>query len=72
MTSDRPYRKALKLEQVIEELKKHSGSQFDPIVVESAIKMLEAVTNSEKAASARTETQIRVSRQFSQMVQPSG
>lgn len=32
MSSDRPYRKALKPEQVIEELDRHSGSQFDPLV----------------------------------------
>jgi len=41
MLSDRPYRKALKPEQVIEELNKFSGSQFDPLVVKTAIKMLE-------------------------------
>jgi putative nucleotidyltransferase with HDIG domain len=41
MSSDRPYRKALKPEQVIEELNKHSGSQFDPLVVKIDIKMLE-------------------------------
>ena len=41
MLSDRPYRKALKPEQVIEELNKYSGSQFDPLVVKTAIKMLE-------------------------------
>jgi len=41
MSSDRPYRKALKPEQVIEELNRHSGSQFDPLVVKTAIKMLE-------------------------------
>jgi putative nucleotidyltransferase with HDIG domain len=41
MLSDRPYRKALKPEQVIEELNRHSGSQFDPLVVKSAMKMLE-------------------------------
>jgi HD-GYP domain-containing protein (c-di-GMP phosphodiesterase class II) len=41
MTSDRPYRKKLTLEQVIEELKRCSGSQFDPLVVEAAIQLLE-------------------------------
>ncbi len=34
MTSDRPYRKALPLEVAVGELKKHSGTQFDPRVVE--------------------------------------
>jgi HD-GYP domain-containing protein (c-di-GMP phosphodiesterase class II) len=41
MISDRPYRKALKQEQIIEEFNKHSGTQFDPLVAKEAIKMLE-------------------------------
>ena len=41
MTSDRPYRKALKPEQVIEELKRYSGTQFDPLVAKEAIRLLE-------------------------------
>jgi putative nucleotidyltransferase with HDIG domain len=41
MSSDRPYRKALNLGQVIEELNRYSGSQFDPLVVSAAKKMLE-------------------------------
>lgn len=40
MISDRPYRKALKPEAIIEELNKHSGTQFDPLVVHEATKML--------------------------------
>jgi putative nucleotidyltransferase with HDIG domain len=40
MTSDRPYRKALKTEQVVEELKRYSGTQFDPLVVGAAVQML--------------------------------
>ena len=34
MTTDRPYRKALSLQRAIEELKRHSGVQFDPKLVE--------------------------------------
>ncbi len=34
MTSDRPYRKALSKEEAIEELKRCSGSKFDPELVE--------------------------------------
>jgi HD-GYP domain-containing protein (c-di-GMP phosphodiesterase class II) len=41
MTSDRPYRKALKREDAIEELKKGSGKQFDPKVVDAFFKLLE-------------------------------
>jgi len=35
MTTDRPYRSALPFERVAEELRKYSGKQFDPQVVEA-------------------------------------
>src|SRR5581483_5820210 len=35
MTTDRPYRKALSFDRVVEELEKYSGSQFDPEVVKA-------------------------------------
>lgn len=41
MTSDRPYRKALSLDVVVEELHKYSGSQFDPVPVNAFLKLLE-------------------------------
>jgi len=37
MTTDRPYRKALGFDRVILELRKHSGAQFDPQLVELVI-----------------------------------
>jgi len=37
MTTDRPYRKALPFERVIEELRKYSGKQFDPRLVEIVV-----------------------------------
>ena len=37
MTTDRPYRKGLSLDQALFELKKHSGSQFDPKLVDAFI-----------------------------------
>lgn len=40
MISDRPYRKALPRETAVAELKKYSGTQFDPIVVEAFLKLL--------------------------------
>jgi putative nucleotidyltransferase with HDIG domain len=40
MLSDRPYRKALSLEQTIEELKKAKGTQFDPKIVDVFIEVL--------------------------------
>ena len=41
MTSDRPYRKALSIEIVIAELHKFSGTQFDPVVVDAFLELLE-------------------------------
>ncbi len=41
MTSDRTYRKRMSKDDAVEELKKYSGSQFDPNVVEVFIKLLE-------------------------------
>jgi putative nucleotidyltransferase with HDIG domain len=40
MTTDRPYRKGLSAETAVEELRKHSGVQFDGEVVEAFIKAL--------------------------------
>jgi len=40
MTSDRPYRKAKSKDEAIEELKKNTGSQFNPIIVEAFLKVL--------------------------------
>lgn len=41
MTSDRPYRKALPLEHAKAELRKGSGKQFDPRVVEAFLRVVE-------------------------------
>lgn len=40
MTTDRPYRKGLSLEQAIYELNKHKGNQFDPNLVEIFIEII--------------------------------
>lgn len=48
MTSDRPYRKALSMEVAISELRKGSGTQFHPKVVETFIKILEREKESEQ------------------------
>ncbi len=37
MTSDRTYREALSLDDVIKEIKKHTGTQFDPEAVETLL-----------------------------------
>jgi len=41
MTNDRPYRKALSKKDAIEELRKCSGSQFDPYLVKKFISLVE-------------------------------
>jgi putative nucleotidyltransferase with HDIG domain len=41
MTSDRPYRKAMSLDQVLRELTKYSGSQFDPVCVDAMMRLLD-------------------------------
>jgi len=37
MTSDRPYRSALAVDVAVEKLRRHSGTQFDPRVVEALL-----------------------------------
>ncbi|MFH1655252.1 MAG: HD domain-containing phosphohydrolase [Candidatus Omnitrophota bacterium] len=41
MVSDRPYRKALGVEKAVEELKRCSGTQFDPEVAEALLRILD-------------------------------
>ena len=65
MITDRPYHKAISIQATMEELIKHSGSQFDPIVVEAARKVLEAKTViGEQRAFSQTDTQVRISKKF--------
>lgn len=41
MATNRPYREALKEEEIINELKKYKGSQFHPVVVDAYLNILE-------------------------------
>lgn len=41
MTSDRPYRKALPVERAVAELKRFTHQQFDPLVVDAFLQVLE-------------------------------
>src|SRR6185312_9493525 len=49
MASDRPYRAALPLPAIVEELRRCSGSQFDPQVVEQVLELLEGESNPGRA-----------------------
>jgi putative nucleotidyltransferase with HDIG domain len=51
MTSNRPYHRALKLEKVKEELLRCSGQQFDPLVVDAAIKLIDKMSDGISAES---------------------
>ena len=57
MTSDRPYRKAMREEDALEELRRHSGAQFDPQVVDAFVSVwphFEAADEQEAAVTAKT------------------
>ena len=41
MSSDRPYRKGRSLSAVVQELRKYSGSQFDPNCVDACLRLIE-------------------------------
>ena len=62
MASDRPYRKARSNQYIIDEVKKFAGTQFDPKVVELAVKLLES-EELNKASFAQVET-IFATREF--------
>jgi HD-GYP domain-containing protein (c-di-GMP phosphodiesterase class II) len=50
MTTDRPYRSALSLEEALSELRTHRGTQFDPAVVDYLLEM-----HAEAKSTARAE-----------------
>ena len=50
MTNDRPYREALTTERALAELRRQSGSQFDPTVVEAFAEVLSGRSEQQRAA----------------------
>ena len=42
MTTDRPYREALPVDEALKRLAEAAGTQFDPTVVEVCLRVLEA------------------------------
>jgi putative nucleotidyltransferase with HDIG domain len=53
MASDRPYRKGLSLEEILNELKRNSGTQFDPQVVRAFIQVVDKQGNTVVINSAK-------------------
>ncbi len=54
MTSDRPYRKGMDISSAIEEIRKYSGSQFDPILAQKFIAFMEKYIDSAPCPSIAT------------------
>jgi putative nucleotidyltransferase with HDIG domain len=55
MTTDRPYRKAMPEEAAIQELRRCSGSQFDPHIVEAFLRVISRTGAHPLRASAATD-----------------
>jgi putative nucleotidyltransferase with HDIG domain len=53
MASDRPYRKALSFKEILEELRDHAGTQFDPLIVEAVLEVFQSKGESLLLNSAR-------------------
>ena len=71
MSSDRPYRRALKPDNVKEELMKNSGTQFDPLIVDAAIKMLDKMQADEVTSMAKNEVHSNTASKLATDVQTS-
>ncbi len=68
MASDRPYHRALSIDQIIAEVQRCAGTQFDPLVTQAFIRIAERETNRFVVNSARTVTSQRAG--SAQMAQP--
>ena len=62
MASERPYSKAYSIKQIIRELQTYSNIQFDPLVVEAAIQILEEMEN-EKVTVKASQQQVEARQQ---------
>jgi putative nucleotidyltransferase with HDIG domain len=60
MASDRPYRRAMKLDQILEELRKCKGTQFDPQVVQAFEEIAADENTSLVVNSARQDINLRL------------
>jgi len=75
MTSDRPYRQAFSIERALDEIRKASGSQFDPVVVEAlfrALAYLELPPLSPGPPMSRSQERVSVTHQTERREEPMG
>jgi putative nucleotidyltransferase with HDIG domain len=59
MTSDRPYRRGRSADEAVAELKRCSGTQFDPRVVDAFISVLKAEESDRKALAAQIPEEVQ-------------
>jgi len=57
MTSNRPYRRATGTDKTLQELEKHAGAQFDPQLVEVALKASTQLDAARVAMSAQSRNE---------------
>ncbi len=67
MSSDRPYRKARSIEYIIEELQRCSGTQFDPQVVEVAVKILNELESAKFTEQAVEYAKVQINKPSTQL-----
>lgn len=60
MTTNRPYRSALSIKEALLELKRYSGTQFDPEVVEVFIEIMENKYNSNYKSGEKSKKPLKV------------
>jgi len=70
MTSHRPYRPAMGYEDVVSELRRYSGSQFDPNVVDAFLRSgaVRSFLDSRRSEHAWTDTRIRLAQRDQRIV----
>ncbi len=60
MTSDRPYRKAMTQKDALKELRKFSGTQFDPDIVETLVRALQDKEENQTKQQPREKSKVKI------------